>query len=112
MEPPKQPEKQEDLWDCAHGAGIGDAAIVNNPAGAFGAGPSAIGKEICVYGTPEEPHNWKRVVGVVSSGTRQYEPQAAETTSMSVRVPSVLCTRSERGRLSVGILLYYCACRY
>ena len=51
---------------CAHGAGIGDAAIVNNPAGAFGAGPSAIGKEICVYCTPEEPYNWKRVVGAVS----------------------------------------------
>ncbi|MBV9340088.1 MAG: ABC transporter permease [Acidobacteria bacterium] len=28
---------------------------------------SAIGKQICVYCTPENTHNWKQVVGVVSS---------------------------------------------
>jgi putative ABC transport system permease protein len=28
---------------------------------------SAIGKQICIYCTPENPNNWKRVIGVVSS---------------------------------------------
>ena len=30
-------------------------------------GTSAIGKHICIYCTPENPRNWKRVVGVVTS---------------------------------------------
>jgi ABC-type antimicrobial peptide transport system permease subunit len=47
---------------------LSDAAIINDfvarrlwPEG------SAIGKQICVDCTPENPKNWKRVVGVVSS---------------------------------------------
>jgi putative ABC transport system permease protein len=45
-----------------------DAAIVNDiVAGRLWPGNSAVGKQVCVYCTPEKPHNWKRVVGVVSS---------------------------------------------
>ena len=45
-----------------------DAAIVNDVvAGRLWPGISAVGKQVCVYCTPEKPRNWKRVVGVVSS---------------------------------------------
>jgi predicted permease len=45
-----------------------DAAIVNEVvAQHLWPGTSAVGKQICVYCTPEKPRNWKRVVGVVSS---------------------------------------------
>lgn len=43
-------------------------AIVNDVAEArLWPGESAIGKRICLYCTPENPDNWKQVVGVVSS---------------------------------------------
>ena len=45
-----------------------DTAIVNDVvAGRLWPGTSAVGKQVCVYCTPEKPRNWKRVVGVVSS---------------------------------------------
>ncbi len=45
-----------------------DTAIVNDiVASRLWPGTSAIGKQICVYCTPENPRNWKRVIGVVSS---------------------------------------------
>jgi putative ABC transport system permease protein len=45
-----------------------DAAIVNDVAvSRLWPGTSAVGKQVCVYCTPENPRNWKRVVGVVSS---------------------------------------------
>ena len=45
-----------------------EAAIVNQFAAArLWPAASAIGQRICVDCTPENPHNWKRVVGVVSS---------------------------------------------
>lgn len=48
--------------------GSSDAAIINDIAASrFWPGEDAVGKRICVYCTPENPHNWKRVVGVVSS---------------------------------------------
>ena len=44
-----------------------DSAIVNTlVAGRLWTGVSAIGQRICVYCTPENPNNWKRVTGVVS----------------------------------------------
>ncbi len=47
-----------------------DAAIVNTlVAGRLWPGGSALGQRICVYCTPEDPRNWKRVVGVVSSAS-------------------------------------------
>uniref|UniRef100_Q01WV3 Permease n=1 Tax=Solibacter usitatus (strain Ellin6076) TaxID=234267 RepID=Q01WV3_SOLUE len=45
-----------------------DAAIVNTlVAGRLWPGARAIGQRICLYCTPENPNNWKRVVGVVAS---------------------------------------------
>jgi putative ABC transport system permease protein len=45
-----------------------DTAIVNDVAAKhLWPGVSAIGKQICVFCTPENPRNWKRIVGVVSS---------------------------------------------
>jgi putative ABC transport system permease protein len=46
----------------------GDVAIVNDIAASrLWPGTSAIGRPICVYCSPENPNNWKRVVGVVSN---------------------------------------------
>lgn len=45
----------------------GDAALVSGLiARRLWPGESAVGRRICVYCTPENPRNWKRVVGVVS----------------------------------------------
>ena len=47
-----------------------DAAIVNTSiASRLWPGTSAIGQRICVYCTPENPANWKRVAGVVASAS-------------------------------------------
>jgi hypothetical protein len=46
----------------------GDAAIINDIAAKrLCPGSTALGKQICVDCTPENPSNWKRVIGVVSS---------------------------------------------
>ncbi len=48
-------------------AASSDAAIVNDfVAGRLWPHGSAIGQRVCVFCTPEQPNNWKRVVGVVS----------------------------------------------
>jgi putative ABC transport system permease protein len=48
--------------------GSSDAAIVNDDAARRLWPPgSAIGKQICVFCSPQDPRNWKRVVGVVSN---------------------------------------------
>jgi len=55
-----------------------DAAIVNTLiAQTLWPGESAISKRICVHCTPEEPDNWKQVIGVVSSASHRAldEPQ-------------------------------------
>lgn len=45
-----------------------ETVLMNDIAAAkFWPGTSAIGKQICIYCTPENPRNWKRVVGVVTS---------------------------------------------
>ena len=47
-----------------------DAAIVSQlVASRLWPGASAVGQRICVYCTPEDPHNWKRVIGVVSNAS-------------------------------------------
>jgi len=47
-----------------------DSAIVNTfVARRLWPGASAVGQRICVYCTPENPNNWKRVIGVVSSSS-------------------------------------------
>ncbi|HUJ21667.1 MAG TPA: ABC transporter permease [Bryobacteraceae bacterium] len=47
-----------------------DSAIVNTlVARRLWPGARAIGQRICVYCTPQNPHNWKRVIGVVASAS-------------------------------------------
>jgi putative ABC transport system permease protein len=47
-----------------------DGAIVNTAvASRLWPGASAVGRRICVYCTPENPGNWKQVIGVVSSSS-------------------------------------------
>ncbi len=47
-----------------------DAAIVNPfVARRLWPAASAIGQRVCVFCTPESPHNWKRVIGVVTSAS-------------------------------------------
>jgi putative ABC transport system permease protein len=47
---------------------LSDAAIINDVAASrLWPGAGAIGKPMCVDCTPENPRNWKRVIGVVSS---------------------------------------------
>jgi len=48
--------------------GTSDAAIVNDIAARrLWPGASGLDQLICVYCTPENPRNWKRVIGIVSS---------------------------------------------
>ncbi len=54
--------RNEDMNDTS------DSAIVSDlVAKRLWPGESAIGKPVCVFCSPENPNNWKRVVGVVSS---------------------------------------------
>jgi predicted permease len=56
-------------FDAQDMAQTSDSAIVNEVvAYLLWPGASAIGKLICVYCSPENPRNWKRVIGVVSGG--------------------------------------------
>jgi putative ABC transport system permease protein len=49
-----------------------DSAIVNTLiAEALWPGDSAIGKRVCVHCTPEDPDNWKQVIGVVSNASHR-----------------------------------------
>jgi putative ABC transport system permease protein len=53
---------EEDMVDTS------DAAIVSDlVAKRLWPGESAIGKPVCVFCSPENPNNWKQIVGVVSS---------------------------------------------
>jgi putative ABC transport system permease protein len=48
----------------------GDAAIVSSSvARRLWPGANAIGQRICVYCTPEDPNNWKRVIGIASNAS-------------------------------------------
>jgi len=56
-----------------------DSAIVNDfIAARLWPGSSAIGQRVCVYCTPENPNNWKRVIGVVSSASHAALNEAAK----------------------------------
>ena len=58
----------EGRWFREEEMKAGDSAIVNDvTASRLWPGTSAVGKQVCVYCTPENPHNWKQIVGVVSS---------------------------------------------
>ena len=71
---------EEDMNDSS------DAAIVSDAvAKRLWPGESPIGKPVCVFCSPENPKNWKRVVGVVSSSRhRSMEgPQQQATVYLS-----------------------------
>jgi putative ABC transport system permease protein len=54
--------REEDMKDSS------DAAMINDlMAGRLFPGSSAVGRQICVDCTAEDPNNWKQVIGVVSS---------------------------------------------
>jgi predicted permease len=56
-----------------------DSAIVNDfIAARLWPGASAVGQRVCVYCTPENPNNWKRVIGVVSSASHAALDEAAK----------------------------------
>ena len=56
-----------------------DSAIVNDfVAARLWPGASAVGQRVCVYCTPENPNNWKRVIGVVSSASHAALNEAPE----------------------------------
>jgi predicted permease len=56
-----------------------DAAIVNDfVAARLWPGSQAVGQRVCVYCTPENPNNWKRVIGVVSSASHAALNEAAK----------------------------------
>jgi len=62
--------------------GTSDAAIVNDIAARrLWPGASGLDKLICVYCTPENPRNWKRVIGIVS-GVRHASMDAPEQASV------------------------------
>jgi hypothetical protein len=57
----------------------GDAAIVNTLlAKRLWPGASALGQRVCVWCTPENPGNWKRVIGVVSTASHAALDEPAE----------------------------------
>ena len=79
----------------------GDAAIVNDFAAArLWPHASAVGQRICVDCTLEQPNNWKRVVGVVSSTIHSAlnEPMKANvyTAAGAMRDSVFLVARTER----------------
>jgi putative ABC transport system permease protein len=56
-----------------------DSAIVNDfIAARLWPGSSALGQRVCVYCTPENPNNWKQVIGVVSSASHAALNEAAK----------------------------------
>ena len=57
----------------------GDAAIVNTlVAKRLWPGVSALGQRVCVWCTPENPGNWKRVIGVVSNASPRRSGRTGE----------------------------------
>ena len=79
-----------------------DAAIVSDlVAKRLWPGESAIGKPVCVFCSPEQPNNWKRVVGVVSSSrhaSMEGPPQQASVylASGALQKAVFLVVRSDR----------------
>jgi predicted permease len=87
-----------------------DAAIVNSlVARRLWPGASPVGQRICVYCTPENPHNWKRVIGVVSSASHAAldEPEKGNVYlaagAMQKSVFLVVRTQRPTGEMEKGI---------
>jgi predicted permease len=78
-----------------------DAAIVNDfIATRLWPGSRAVGRRVCVYCTPENPKNWKRVIGVVSSARHKALDEAAKgnvyLAAGAMRTSVFLVVRTER----------------
>lgn len=81
----------------------GDAAIVNTfIARHLWPGVSAVGQRVCVSCTPENPRNWKRVVGVVSSASHAAldEPEKGNVylAAGAMQKAAFLVVRTERSK--------------
>ncbi|MGA3241355.1 MAG: ABC transporter permease [Bryobacteraceae bacterium] len=87
--------RDEDMSDQS------DAAIVNDfTARRLWPRTSAVGQRICVYCTPEQPNNWKTVIGVVSSASHASlnEPMKGNVylSAGAMRNADFLVVRTER----------------
>ena len=89
-----------------------DDAIVNTlVARRLWPGESAVGQRICVYCTPENPLNWKRVIGVVSSARHAALNEAPKGNvylaggAMEKSVFVVVRTRRPEGEIARAIRL-------
>lgn len=84
-----------------------DAAIVNTfVARRLWPGASAVGQRICVYCTPENPRNWKRVIGVVSSASHAAldEPEKGNVylAAGAMQKSVFLVVRTGRAKAEIG----------
>ncbi len=80
-----------------------DAAIVNTlVARRLWPGSSAIGQRVCVFCSPENPNNWKRVIGVVTSANHaaldQPEGGNVYLAAGAMQTSDFLVVRTERPR--------------
>jgi putative ABC transport system permease protein len=78
-----------------------DSAVVNDLiANRLWPGSRAVGHRVCVYCTPENPKNWKRVIGVVSSARHAALDEAAKgnvyLAAGSMQTSVFLVVRTER----------------
>jgi len=78
-----------------------ESAIVNDlVAKRLWPGSRAIGQRVCVYCTPEDPKNWKRVIGVVSSASHSALDEVAKgnvyLAAGAMRTSVFLVVRTER----------------
>jgi predicted permease len=78
-----------------------DAAIVSDfVAARLWPASHAVGQRICVYCTPENPANWKQVIGVVSSASHAALDEAAKgnvyLAAGAMRTSAFLVVRTER----------------
>ena len=78
-----------------------DAAIVNDLIAArLWPGSRAVGQRVCIWCTPENPNNWKRVIGVVASASHAALGEAAKgnvyLAAGAMRTSAFLVVRTER----------------
>jgi predicted permease len=84
-----------------------DAAMVNDfAAHRLWPHATAVGQRICVYCTPEEPNNWKRVIGVVSSASHAALNESMKgnvyVSAGAMRSAEFLVVRTERPAGDMG----------
>ena len=92
---------EEDMND-SNGAAIVSDAVAKS----LWPGESAVGKPVCVFCSPENPNNWKRVVGVVSSSRHRSMdgPQQQATVYLSagaLHKAVFLVVRSSRPEIDI-----------